>query len=103
MNTNSRPIPDTPLYRPSGRPLSPVPGPGTPGGRLDAGGARLRLRALHVMGHGSPRLARALGVRKTTIQELVGGRPAPSARTCATPSTTCTKPGGTGAPPNAPA
>jgi hypothetical protein len=26
------------------------------------------------MGHGSPRLARALGVRKTTIQELVGGK-----------------------------
>ncbi len=74
MNTNSRPIPDTPLHRPFGRPLCPVPGPGTPGGRLDAGGARLRLRALHVMGHGSPRLARALGVRKTAIQELVGGK-----------------------------
>ena len=25
------------------------------------------------MGHGSPRIARALGVRKTTIQELVSG------------------------------
>jgi hypothetical protein len=74
MNTNPGPIPDTSLYRPFGRPLCPVPGPGTPGGRLDAGGARLRLRALHVMGHGSPRLARALGVRKTTIQDLVSGK-----------------------------
>ena len=74
MNTNPRPFPDTPTPRPSGRTLRPVPGPGTPGGRLDAGGARLRLRALHVMGHGSPRLARALGVRKTAIQELVSGK-----------------------------
>ena len=73
MNTNPRPIPDTPLHRPSGRPLSPVPGPGTPGGRLDAGGARLRLRALHVMGHNTVRIARALGVRQITIQDLVSG------------------------------
>src|SRR5437763_1809441 len=29
--------------------------------RLDAGGARLRLRALHVMGHVSARIARAVG------------------------------------------
>ena len=29
------------------------------GSRLDAGGTRLRLRALHVMGHGSARIARA--------------------------------------------
>jgi hypothetical protein len=42
--------------------------------RIDAGGTRLRLRALHVMGHGSRRIARALGVRKTTIQELVNGQ-----------------------------
>ena len=42
-------------------------------GRLDAGGARLRLRALHVMGHGSARTARALGVREETIQRLVRG------------------------------
>ena len=41
--------------------------------RLDAGGSRLRLRALHVMGHGSARIARALGVRETTISELVRG------------------------------
>jgi hypothetical protein len=42
--------------------------------RIDAGGTRLRLRALHVMGHGSRRIARALNVRKTTIQELVNGK-----------------------------
>jgi hypothetical protein len=41
--------------------------------RLDAGGARLRLRALHVMGHGSARISRALGVREETIQRLVRG------------------------------
>ena len=44
-----------------------------PPARLDAGGTRLRLRALHVMGHGSARIARALGVRETTIQELIRG------------------------------
>src|SRR5216684_8915 len=41
--------------------------------RLDAGGTRLRLRALHVMGHGSARIGRALGVREETIQRLVRG------------------------------
>ena len=41
--------------------------------RLDAGGARLRLRALHVMGHGSARIGRALGVREETIQRFVRG------------------------------
>jgi transcriptional regulator with XRE-family HTH domain len=41
--------------------------------RVDAGGARLRLRALHVMGHGSARIARALGVREITIRRLVRG------------------------------
>ena len=38
--------------------------------RLDAGGTRLRLRALHVMGHGSARIARALGTREMTIRSL---------------------------------
>src|SRR6266849_6428458 len=42
-------------------------------GRLDAGGTRLRLRALHVMGHGSARISRALGVREDTVQRLVRG------------------------------
>jgi hypothetical protein len=41
--------------------------------RLDAGGARLRVRALHVMGHGSARIARALSVREETIAKLVRG------------------------------
>jgi transcriptional regulator with XRE-family HTH domain len=41
--------------------------------RVDAGGTRLRLRALHVMGHGSARIARALGVRETTIRDIVRG------------------------------
>ena len=41
--------------------------------RLDAGGTRLRMRALHVMGHGSARIARALGTSEDTIQRLVRG------------------------------
>ena len=41
--------------------------------RVDAGGTRLRLRALHVMGHGSARIARALGVRETAVRQLVRG------------------------------
>jgi hypothetical protein len=45
----------------------------TTGTRLDAGGTRLRLRALHVMGHGGARIARALGIRELTIQRLVNG------------------------------
>jgi hypothetical protein len=52
------------------RPMTPAAGPR---GRVDAGGTRLRLRALHVMGHGSARIARALGVREETIQRLVRG------------------------------
>jgi len=44
-----------------------------PRARLDAGGTRLRLRALHVMGHGSARIARATGVREMTIRALVRG------------------------------
>src|SRR5690348_15720985 len=44
-----------------------------PRGRIDAGGTRLRLRALHVMGHGSARIARALGVREATVRQIVRG------------------------------
>jgi transcriptional regulator with XRE-family HTH domain len=44
-----------------------------PRARLDAGGTRLRLRALHVMGHGSARIARATGVSDKTIRKLVRG------------------------------
>jgi hypothetical protein len=41
--------------------------------RVDAGGTRLRLRALHVMGHGSARIARALGVREQAVRAIVCG------------------------------
>jgi hypothetical protein len=44
-----------------------------PRARLDAGGTRLRLRALHVMGHSSARIARALGIREMTIRRIVRG------------------------------
>jgi transcriptional regulator with XRE-family HTH domain len=44
-----------------------------PRARLDAGGTRLRLRALHVMGHGPARIARATGVSDKTIRKLVRG------------------------------
>jgi len=44
-----------------------------PPARLDAGGTRLRLRALHVMGHNSVRIARALDVSETAIRELLRG------------------------------
>ena len=49
--------------------------PGTlPRARVDAGGTRLRLRALQVMGHGSARIARAAGASDKTIRALVSGR-----------------------------
>ena len=44
-----------------------------PPARLDVGGTRLRLRALHVMGHNSVRIARALDVSETTIRKLLRG------------------------------
>jgi hypothetical protein len=44
-----------------------------PRGCVDAGGTRLRLRALHVMGHGSARIARALGVREMAVRQIVRG------------------------------
>jgi plasmid maintenance system antidote protein VapI len=43
------------------------------GARLDAGGTRLRLRALQVMGHTSARVARAIGVREQAIQKITRG------------------------------
>ena len=52
-----------------------------PRARLDAGGTRLRLRALHVMGHGPARIARATGVSDKTIRTLVRG----DARTVSVP------------------
>ena len=50
-----------------------VTGRTLPRPRLDAAGSRLRLRALHVMGHGSARIARAIGVHPRTIGRLVRG------------------------------
>lgn len=44
-----------------------------PKARVDAGGTKLRLRALHVMGHGSARLARAIGVSEKAIRAIVSG------------------------------
>jgi len=41
--------------------------PSPPRTPVDAGGTRLRLRALHVMGHGSARIARAVGASDKTI------------------------------------
>ena len=50
-----------------------VTSPSLPRARVDAGGTRLRLRALHVMGHGSARIARTAGVHPVTIRKLVRG------------------------------
>ena len=41
--------------------------------RIDAGGTRLRLRALAVMGHSSARIAREAGVSDQAIQKLTRG------------------------------
>jgi hypothetical protein len=41
--------------------------------RLDAGGTMLRLRALQVMGHGSARIARAIGAGERVIQRIAHG------------------------------
>jgi hypothetical protein len=41
--------------------------------RVDAGGTRLRLRAMAAMGHGSARIARAAGVSEQAIQRLARG------------------------------
>jgi len=41
--------------------------------RIDAGGTRLRLRALAVMGHGSARIAREAGVSDQSVQKLTRG------------------------------
>jgi hypothetical protein len=53
--------------------LLAVTTPAPPRTPVDAGGTRLRLRALHVMGHGSARIARAAGVHPATIRALVRG------------------------------
>jgi plasmid maintenance system antidote protein VapI len=53
--------------------LLAVTGDTLPRGRVDVGGTRLRLRALHVMGHSSARIARAAGASEKTIRKLVRG------------------------------
>jgi hypothetical protein len=50
--------------------VTTAPVPRTP---VDAGGTRLRLRALYVMGHGSARIARAVSAHPKTIRALVCG------------------------------
>lgn len=52
-----------------GLPAGPLPA-----GRADAGGTRLRLRALHVMGHGSARIARGAGASPPLIRAITNGR-----------------------------
>jgi transcriptional regulator with XRE-family HTH domain len=52
--------------------LAVTPG-SVPRARIDAGGTRLRLRALHVMGHSSARIARAVGASDKTIRKLLRG------------------------------
>ena len=60
--------------RPGGRAVANVTA--LPGSRrrVDAGGTRLRLRALHAMGHGSARIARAIGASEQAIQKLTRGQ-----------------------------
>jgi len=44
--------------------------------RVDAGGTRLRLRALHVMGHNCARIARAADISDPTLQKITRGQAA---------------------------
>jgi len=53
--------------------LRAVDSPGRSRRRIDAGGTRLRLRALAVMGHGSARVAREAGVSDQALQKLSRG------------------------------
>jgi hypothetical protein len=54
---------------PDGHGAAPTPA----AGRADANGTTLRLRALHVMGHGCARIAAAIGVPEAVIQRIVRG------------------------------
>jgi len=81
MSPGTRPFPATIPGPPSGQhraassaeAVRAVTSGAVPRARLDAGGTRLRLRALHVMGHSSARIARALGAREMTIRRLTRG------------------------------
>jgi hypothetical protein len=48
--------------------------PDLPGALVDAGGTRLRLRALQVMGHGSARVARAIGAAEHSLAAITSGQ-----------------------------
>jgi hypothetical protein len=48
--------------------------PDLPGALVDAGGTRLRLRALHVMGHGPARVARAIGAAEQSLAVVTSGQ-----------------------------
>src|SRR6266704_3147456 len=56
-----------------GAALLPLPGRRRRRAWLDAGGTRLRLRSLAVMGHGSARIARAAGASEQAVQKLARG------------------------------
>jgi hypothetical protein len=81
MSTGTRPVPATIPAPPAARHqtntgatiIRTATGGTASRARLDAGGTRLRLRALHVMGHSSARIARALGAREMTIRSLTRG------------------------------
>jgi hypothetical protein len=62
-----------PLARPKERNASATQSAQPEMKRLDAGGTMLRLRALQVMGHGSARIARAIGTGERVIQRIVHG------------------------------
>jgi hypothetical protein len=69
MTRQPAPAPYSPPRRTSGR----RPAASPDGGRVDVGGTMLRLRALHVMGHGCARIAEAAGTSRRLIQRVVRG------------------------------
>ena len=79
--------------------------PARPGlARVDANGAMLRLRSLQAMGHGSARVARAIGCHEQSIQRVVNGRrPDDQRPSCIGPLWPSLRPGGTRRRPSKPA
>jgi hypothetical protein len=83
MSTGAAPVPATIHAPPSARQRAASSAPVVravakehrAAARLDAGGTRLRLRALHVMGHSSARIARSTPgrAREMTIRRLTRG------------------------------
>src|SRR5580704_4092015 len=66
-------MPATSQNRESSTALRPIANGHRRRRRVDAGGTRLRLRALAVMGHGSARIAREAGVSDQAVQKLTRG------------------------------